>query len=103
MDAIYINPDKSPKAVRREVHGKRLLGLLKTAQPDRDWRLLRARGIISADSVPIVEVVPQGVDERTKLAWSPEGVAQFGIDFNSVSATFRQQLQSVDTSAWTLS
>ncbi|CAK0892455.1 unnamed protein product [Prorocentrum cordatum] len=29
-----------------------------------------------------------------------EAVAQLGIDFNAVTATFRQQLQGVDTSAW---
>eukprot|EP00959_Pyramimonas_sp_CCMP1952_P148658 3109932-Pyramimonas_sp.AAC.1 len=70
---------------------------------DKDWRLLRSRGIISINATPIVEISPQGVDEPTRLAWAPQVVAEYEIDFQSVSAQFKQQLQNMDTSAWTLS
>eukprot|EP00959_Pyramimonas_sp_CCMP1952_P164974 3448434-Pyramimonas_sp.AAC.2 len=85
------------------MQAKSWLSSLQRRYPGRDWRLLRARSLISADTVSIVEVLSQGANEATKLAWSPAGTAQFGIHILQMAGDFRQQLSGVDTSAWALS
>ena len=90
------------------MHTKRLLQLLQQHfGRDRDWTALRAKGIISCNAVPIIEVVPQGFHEPSKIFWDPRASRylpdperQRAIDM------FRDATKlagEVDTSTWSCS
>eukprot|EP00959_Pyramimonas_sp_CCMP1952_P265936 5560246-Pyramimonas_sp.AAC.1 len=73
------------------MQGKRLLGILQRTHADYEWRAMRARGLLSSDTVLVVGVQPQGANEATK---------QFGVNIKSVAENVKQQFQGADTSAW---
>jgi hypothetical protein len=91
------------------MHTKRLLSLLQQsfATEHRDWTAIRPKGIISVNAVPIIEVVPQGFHEPSRIYWHPETSRYINdderqkiIDQFCEATTFNTE---VDTSTWSCS
>ena len=98
---LYVGADKAPKQVRREMHTKRALALLTEMYPQAAWSANRSHGLISRNSVPVVELVPQGFDEPSKLFWDPAADTR-GIDKAEVQRRLQATLapSAVNTSTW---
>ncbi|CAK0838178.1 unnamed protein product, partial [Prorocentrum cordatum] len=98
---LFVGPDKSAKQIRKEVQTKRMQTLLENAHPGHTWKCIRAKGIVTIDSVPLVELIPQGPSEPTRLLWNPQA-ASYNIDVDAIAKQFNDLFRSfeVDTSNW---
>eukprot|EP00959_Pyramimonas_sp_CCMP1952_P359979 7537466-Pyramimonas_sp.AAC.1 len=67
---LYINADKLPEQLKRELQSKRLVRLLAERHPQHHFRRVGDEGIISIDAVPLValEIGPAAAD-GAQLRW----------------------------------
>ena len=83
----YINPDKPPCQVRKEILGKALLGLFKTAKPETTFTLQRAEAKIWANKRPLcsVKVLSEG---DARLSWEESRRIGLNIELEQIEPDF---------------
>ena len=75
---IFIGPDKSPKQIKMEMEGNKLLQVFKEKCPTLKPYLLRAEGVISVGWVPILNIEVAHGDESSAIHWNNAAVAEHG-------------------------
>ena len=83
----YLNPDKPPCQVRKEILGKELFEILKTAKPDATFTLQRVEAKIWANKKPICTVKVLSENEA-RLSWEESRRVGLNIDLAQVEPAF---------------
>jgi len=71
---LFIGADKSPRQIKQEIWGKRLLAAVRSVMPQRSFRLLREEGVIVS-----------GAQRLVRLQVTPEAASD--LSFNEAVAT----------------
>ena len=84
---FFLNPDKPPCQVRKEILGKALLDLLKANKPTADFTLQRVDAKIWANKRPLcfVKIVSES---EAKISWMDSKRVQLGIDLGAIEPEF---------------
>jgi hypothetical protein len=83
----FLNLDKPPCQVRKEILGKSLLDILKAAKPNADITLQRVEAKIWADKRPLC-VVKILSESEARISWMDSKRVQLGIDLAEVEPLF---------------
>ena len=83
----YLNPDKPPCQVRKEILGKELLEIIKTAKPDATFTLQRAEAKIWANKKPICTVKVLSENEA-RISWEESRRIGLNIELAQVEPAF---------------
>ena len=84
---FYINVDKNPATIRKEVLAEELKKILEPLVPDKDLFVRKSSGSIMVDRRPLVSV--KVVDElKVSLEWNAAKRDAMGIDVQAVSQAF---------------
>ena len=83
----YLNPDKPPCQVRKEILGKELLEIFKTAKPDATFTLQRVEAKIWANKKPICTVKVLSENEA-RLSWEESRRIGLHIELAQVEPAF---------------
>ena len=97
---LFISPDKSPKQIKTEMEGKRLLQAFKSAHPDCNPHLARQDGVLSVSWIPIARISPQQEDLPTEVLWNMAAVRDQGIKRDEVMAAFRASIRTAANVEW---
>ena len=83
----FLNPDKPPCQVRKEILGKALLDLLKTCKPESDFTLQRVEAKVWANKRPLcfVKIVSE---TEAKISLMDSKRVQLGIDLGAIEPEF---------------
>ena len=65
MVKIYVNPDKNGRRLRTEFQTKIIATILREQRQDIQWQPRRRMGRVTANNIPIAELVVQGKGEPT--------------------------------------
>ena len=85
----FLNPDKPPCQVRKEIWGKSLLEILQKAKPDSTFTLQRVEAKIWADKRPLCTVKILSENEA-RISWGESKRIQLNIDLGTVEPPFAQ-------------
>ena len=83
----YLNPDKPPCQVRKEILGKELFEILKAAKSDTTFTLQRAEAKIWANKKPICTVKVLSENEA-RISWEESRRIGLNIDLAQVEPAF---------------
>ena len=76
------------------------------ARPELSWRCQRSRGLITAEAIPVCELLVCGSHaEPTQIHWNPDAVRRFNIDIERFKAMFAHAFEgatpgALGTSGW---
>ena len=84
---FYLNPDKPPCQVRKEILGKTLFDILKTSKPEVDFTLQRVEAKIWADKRPLCFVKFLSGTEA-KVSWMDSKRVLMGIELGAIELAF---------------
>ena len=90
---MYINVDKSKRAMRVELHTKRLVQALGEVMgnPNRWWPN-KAKAEAKYDHEPVATALVTDEDVPTQLRWNNDMVAKLGIDKAKVQEVFARMV-----------
>ena len=83
----YLNPDKPPCQVRKEILGKELFEILKAAKSDATFTLQRAEAKIWANKKPICTVKVLSENEA-RISWEESRRIGLNIELAQVEPAF---------------
>ena len=83
----YINPDKPPCQVRKEILGKALLEVFKSAKPDTTFTLQRVEAKIWANKRPLCSVKVLSENEA-RLSWEESRRIGLHIELEQIEPAF---------------
>ena len=83
----YLNPDKPPCQVRKEILGKELLEILKVVEPDTIFTLQRVEAKIWANKKPIC-IVKILSENEARLSWEESRRIGLNIELAQVEPAF---------------
>ena len=83
----YLNPDKPPCQVRKEILGKELLEIFKTVKPDTTFTLQRVEAKIWANKKPVCTVKVLS-ENQARLSWEETRRIGLNIELPQVEPAF---------------
>ena len=86
---FFLNPDKSPCQVRKEILGKSLLEILQKEKTEITFTLQRVDARIWADKKPLCSVKILSENEA-RISWAETKRTQLGIDSAVIDPLFAQ-------------
>ena len=102
---IYISPDKSPKQLRTELGGRRLLKAFRAVIPNSACHLDKRSGQVSVRWKPCARVIPQpssGSDASYIIQWNVAAVSELQIDKPQIQSAFDSDMGSQSAVQWSV-
>ena len=102
---IYISPDKSPKQLRTELGGRRLLKAFRAVIPNSACHLDKRSGQVSVQWKPCARVIPQpssGSDASYIIQWNVAAVSELQIDKPQIQSAFDSDMGSQSAVQWSV-
>ena len=88
---LYISPDKSPKQLRTEQGGRKLLKAFKAVHPNKSFHLDKRAGVVSVDWSPVAKVEPKIEVNQSTVHWIPGTIERANIDKEQVLGAFNAE------------
>jgi hypothetical protein len=85
---LYISEDKSPKQVRTELLGKKLLSAVQLVHPGKPAKLLRRTGAVTVAWKAGCKVCVDGPEEPAIIMWNYAATAALDMDRDAIVAAF---------------
>ena len=86
---MFLNPDKPPCQVRREILGKALFDILQKEKPDGTFTLQRSEATIWANKRPLCTIKSLSESEA-RISWAESRRIGLSIDLAKVDPLFAQ-------------
>jgi len=90
---FYVNPDKNPAQMRREVLAKRLKGIISPHCIDKEFFVKKSSGSLYCDRSVVVSVVLTG-EESARLQWCHPKRIELKLEQAVVEEAFGQYVLS---------
>ena len=103
---VYIAPDKSPKQLRTELGGRRLLKAFRAVHPNgAQCHLDKRTGQVSVQWKPCARVVPQPSSASSAsyvIQWNAAAVAELQINKPQIQSAFDSDMGSQSSVQWSI-
>ena len=102
---VYIAPDKSPKQLRTELGGRRLLKAFRSVHPNGACHLDKRTGQVSVQWKPCARVVPQpssASDASYVIQWNAAAVSELQISKPQIQSAFDSDMGSQSSVQWSI-
>ena len=98
---LYLSEDKSPKQIKLEAAGRKLLRAVCSSVPSQKPHLDKKQGSVSIAWKPVVKVVVR-TPEQVDLLWNAAAVESLAIDKAAITAAFAQAAAATGSVQWEL-
>ena len=102
---VYIAPDKSPKQLRTELGGRRLLKAFRSVHPNGACHLDKRSGQVSVQWKPCARVVPQpssASDASYVIQWNAAAVSELQINKPQIQSAFDSDMGGQSSVQWSI-
>lgn len=97
---LFLSPDKSPKQLRTEQAGRKLLRAFRAVHPNRSVHLDKRAGTVSVDWVLCAKVVPNPEPGSTTVQWNVAALEQTGVSKCQIMSVFNSESGSAAGIQW---
>jgi len=97
---VYVSPDKSPKQLRTEQGGRRLLKAFRAVHPNKATHLDKRSGMVSVEWKPCARVTPNAEPNSYVVMWNHSVVTQTQVQKAQIMDVFNSETGNVAGVQW---